>query len=73
MATAEDDRDKSSAAGREFSGGLSASRDISMAGGIINFSSVPLETVAKADPGNIQEVAASQLALSTSYYESVLA
>lgn len=32
----------------------------------------PIEKVAKADPGNIQEVAASQLTLSTSYYQSVL-
>ncbi|WP_410617124.1 TRADD-N-associated membrane domain-containing protein [Amycolatopsis sp. lyj-109] len=31
-----------------------------------------IENVAKADPGNIQEVAASQLALSNSYYQSVL-
>ncbi len=31
-----------------------------------------LESVARADPENIQEVAASQLALSNDYYESVL-
>jgi hypothetical protein len=31
-----------------------------------------IEDVAKADPQNIQEVAASQLALSNSYYQSVL-
>ena len=31
-----------------------------------------IENVAKADPGNIQQVAASQLALSNSYYQSVL-
>jgi hypothetical protein len=32
-----------------------------------------INEVAKADPGNIQEVAASQLALSNSYYQTVLA
>ncbi|WP_327099573.1 hypothetical protein OIE68_12695 [Nocardia vinacea] len=31
-----------------------------------------IESLAKADPGNIQEVAASQLAISNDYYESVL-
>lgn len=36
------------------------------------FMSGEIENVAKADPGNIQEVAASQLALSNSYYQSVL-
>ncbi len=36
------------------------------------FVSSAIESVAKADPGNIQEVAASQLAISNNYYESVL-
>jgi hypothetical protein len=36
------------------------------------FMSGAIENVAKADPGNIQEVAASPLALSNSYYQSVL-
>jgi TRADD-N domain-containing protein len=69
MATAEEnDRGKSSAGGRDVVGG-----DIVSRGGTVSIHVAPLENVAKADPGNIQEVAASQLALSTSYYESVLA
>lgn len=36
------------------------------------FMSGAIESVANADPGNIQQVAASQLALSNSYYQSVL-
>lgn len=36
------------------------------------YGEVALGAVARADPGNIQQVAASQLALTNSYYQSVL-
>lgn len=39
----------------------------------VRVTSPSIANVAKADPGNIQEVAASQLALSNEYYANVLA
>jgi hypothetical protein len=70
MATAHGDKPS---AGRSISGaGSIYGADVIGGRDVYNFVE-QIDTLAKADPGNIQEVAASQLALSTSYYESVLA